>query len=432
MATLPRPAPATPSATGVRHRVLALAVAAYMITYMDRVCISHAAPEIQKEFGFDSMTMGWIFSLFYWTYALFQVPGGWLADRFGPRRVLAAIVCWWSFFTAATSLAWNRTSMYAVRMLFGLGEAGAFPTATRAISQWLPKTERGFGQGITHAGSRLGATITPPLVVFLMLRYGWRSVFYIFGAIGFIWAASWYWYYRDRPSSHPHINEAEVQVIGAGAARTGVQVPWRGIITSRNMWVICLMYFFYAYTVVIYLTWLPTYLQKARGFTVVQMGWIHMVILAAAAAGDLAGGWASDALARRTGNLRFSRRVIGVAGFLMAAACILPATLTHDRMLSAALTAAGLFGIELTVGVSWAIVVDIGPEYAGSISGVMNMCGNLGSAISPIVFAALLQRYDWRAPFLAACVLLVAAAACYLRIDPDDRIVTTDEGTYAN
>ncbi len=425
MAASPPPArAAAESPSRVRHRVLTLTVLLYMITYMDRICISNAAPAIREEFGFDWMTMAWIFSAFSWSYALFQIPGGWMGDRFGPRRVLTVIVIWWSAFTAATALAWNRWSMYASRLLFGLGEAGAFPTATRALSHWLPATERAFAQGITHAGSRLGATITPPIVVFLMMRFGWRSVFWIFGAIGIVWAAVWRLYYRDRPSEHLGVNAAELALIGpSGSGRRRVQVPWRRILARPNMWVICAMYFCYAYTLQMYMTWFPTYLLQARNFSMAQMGLVQTVALAAGTIGDLVGGWLSDWLARRTGNLRWARRSVAITGFLLAAGCILPAALTHDRSLSVALTALGLFGLELTVGVSWAVVMDIGPEFAGSISGVMNMCGNLGSAVSPLVFAKLLVRYGWQAPFVVACGLCLLGAISYLRIDPDDRIV---------
>ena len=170
--------------THVRHVVLGLTVAAYMITYMDRVNISSAVPVIQKEFGFSLVTIAWILSAFRWGYALFQIPGGWLGDRIGPRRALALIVTWWSVFTSATALAWNAASMVTFRFLFGMGEAGAFPIATRSLSRWMLPTERGLAQGITHAGSRLGAAITPTLVVLMMLAYGWRVPFFVFGCLG--------------------------------------------------------------------------------------------------------------------------------------------------------------------------------------------------------------------------------------------------------
>src|SRR5437667_4077972 len=170
--------------THVRHVVLGLTVAAYLITYMDRVNIASAVPVIQKELGFSLVTVGWIFGSFRWGYALFQIPGGWLGDRIGPRRALTLIVTWWSLFTSATALAWHAAPMIVCRFLFGVGEAGAFPIATRSLSRWTLATERGFAQGLTHAGSRLGAALTPTLVVLLMVRYGWRAPFLLFGVLG--------------------------------------------------------------------------------------------------------------------------------------------------------------------------------------------------------------------------------------------------------
>src|SRR5689334_9112437 len=180
--------------TRVRHVILAITVAVYMITYMDRVIISTALPVMRQELGFSLITAGWILSSFRWAYALFQIPGGWLGDRIGPRRALTLIVTWWSMFTSATALAWNAGSMIVVRSLFGIGEAGAFPIATRSLSRWMLPAERGFAQGITHAGSRLAAAATPILVVGLIAAYGWRTAFVSFGALGLIWAACWYWY----------------------------------------------------------------------------------------------------------------------------------------------------------------------------------------------------------------------------------------------
>src|SRR6202165_4270531 len=181
----------------IRHGLLALTVAAYMITYMDRVVISSTIPLIQKEFGFSMATIGWILSSFRWGYALFQLPGGWLGDWLGPRRALTMIVGWWSLFTSATTLAWSAGSMAAFRFLFGLGEAGAFPIATRSLSRWMLPAERGFAQGITHAGSRLGAALTPPIVVAIIAAYGWRAPFLVFGTLGVVWSAAWFFYYRD-------------------------------------------------------------------------------------------------------------------------------------------------------------------------------------------------------------------------------------------
>ncbi len=412
--------------SGIRHRVLWLTVAVYMITYMDRICISHAAPEIRKEYGFDAVTMGWIFSAFNLSYSLLQIPGGWLGDKFGPRRVLTVIVLWWSAFTAATALSVGKVSMYGVRLLFGAGEAGAFPTATRALSLWLPASERGFAQGITHSGARLGAALTPPLAVYLITSFGWRSVFYIFGFIGAIWAAIWYWYYRDQPDEHAAVNEAELAIIQAGSQAKPVgervQVPWGQILRSGNLWLICAMYFCYAYSLWIYLSWFPTYLQEARGFTLQQMGFWHMVPLIAATIGDTVGGWLSDYLAHKKKNLRFARRSVAIVGFALAAAFIVPATLTTDRYLSVAFTTAALFFLECTVGVSWAVAMDIGPEFAGSVSGVMNMCGNLGGLLASIGVGYMVQYLNWQLPFLVASGLCLLGAVLFLRIDPEKKV----------
>src|ERR1700681_4053973 len=183
--------------THTRHVVLALIVAAYMITYMDRVNIASAVPVIQKDMGFSMITIGWIFASFRWGYAFFQIPGVWLGDRIGGRRALSLVVVWWSIFTSLTAFACNAASMGVFRFLFGMGEAGAFPIATRSLSRWMLPTERGFAQGATHPASRLGAALTPPLVVFLIVKYGWRSAFLTFGVLGLFWALAWFFYYRD-------------------------------------------------------------------------------------------------------------------------------------------------------------------------------------------------------------------------------------------
>jgi MFS family permease len=412
--------------THVRHVVLAMTVAAYMITYMDRTVISSATPVIQKEFGFSLITMGWILASFNWAYALFQVPGGWLGDRIGPRRALTLIVTWWSVFTSATALGWNAASMIAIRFLFGMGEAGAFPTATRSLSRWLLPGERGFAQGITHAGSRLGAALTPPVVVLLMVRYGWRTAFVAFGGLGLLWAAAWFLYYRDTPEQHSGVNIGERELIHSSTrgprARIGAAVPWRSILSSPLLWYLSLMYFCYNYCLNTYLNWFPTYLKDFRGYSLKQMGFYASLPLLAATVGDVAGGWLSDILLRRTGNVKRSRRLVSVAGFLIAAGGILPATLTADPKTCVIFSCVAFFGLETTVGVSWAIPLDVGGDYAGSVSSVMNMWGNIGGAIAPTALAYLVKGYGWNVPFLVASALCLIAAALHSKIDAGKRI----------
>jgi MFS family permease len=397
-----------------------------MITYMDRVNISSTVPVIQKELGFSMITVGWILSSFRWGYALFQIPGGWLGDRIGPRRALALIVTWWSVFTSATALAWSATSMAVFRFLFGMGEAGAFPIATRSLSRWMLPAERGFAQGVTHAGSRLGAALTPRIVVLLMIAYGWRVPFLVFGVLGLIWAAAWYWYYRDTPAEHSSVNAAERSLIetslGGARSATTRSVPWRRILGSSTLWTLSLMYFCYAYCLSVYLDWFPKYLNDHRGFNLTQMSYYASLVLLAGTIGDLLGGWISDRWARLRGDLARARRGVAVAGFLLAAGAILPATFTTSPTASVWYTCLAIFGLETTVGVSWAIPLDIGGDYAGSVSSVMNTCGNIGGAISPALLAYLVRFYGWNVPFVVASALCVAAAVLFGRIDATRRI----------
>jgi MFS family permease len=411
--------------TRVRHIVLGLTVAAYMITYMDRVVISSAVPTMRRELGFDMVTMGWILASFRWGYSLFQIPGGWLGDRIGPRRALTMIVAWWSAFTSATALAWNAASMLVVRFLFGVGEAGAFPIATRSLSRWILPSERGFAQGITHAGSRLAAGLTPLLVVQIIRLYGWRATFVSFGTLGLIWAVAWYWYYRDTPAEHPSANAAERELIhtSIGGARpaTTRYVPWRAILSSRTLWILSAMYFCYGYCLSVYLDWFPSYLNDYRKFSLIRMGFYASLPLFAGTVGNLAGGTISDLLVRRTG-LKLARRSVGIFGFALAALAIVPATLTADPLHSVFYNCLAMFGLEVTVGISWAIPLDIGGDYAGSVAAVMNSCGNIGGAISPTVLAYLVRAYGWNVPFLVAAVLCAIGAALFLKIDATRRI----------
>ena len=416
--------------THVRYIVLGLTVAAYMITYIDRTVISSAVPSIQKEFGFSIVTMGWILSSFQWAYALFQIPGGWLGDRIGPRRALTLIVSWWSMFTCATIFAWSAGSMALIRFLFGMGEAGAFPIATRSLSRWMLPTERGFAQGATHAGSRLGGAITPALVVLIIARWGWRAAFLCCGALGLIWATVWYWYYRDTPDEHRSVNGGERELIRSSLELSrGTQhaqiVPWKRILLSPQMWILCAMYFCYAYNLAVYLVWFPKYLNDHRGFNLRQMGFYASMPLLAGTVGDVFGGWFSDLLAKWSGNLKSARRIVGAGGFLLSALCIVPACLTTNSLVSVWLSCVAMFGMESTVGVSWAITLDIGADSAGAVSSVMNTSGNIGGAISSALSAYLVSFFGWNAPFLVMAGLSVLAAVLYLRINASQRLLTS-------
>jgi sugar phosphate permease len=320
--------------------------------------------------------------------------------------------------------------MAVTRFLFGVGEAGAFPIATRSLSRWMLPSERGYAQGVTHAGSRLGAAFTPPIVVALMAAYGWRSPFLVFGLLGLAWAAVWFYYYRDTPSEHRSVNAGELELIhshvGKRSSRS-VSVPWRAILSCRTLWIISAMYFCYGYCLSVYLDWFPTYLRDHRGFNLKQMGLYAALPLLAGTVGDLAGGWLSDIWLKRTGDLRNARRVIGCLGFLIASASILPAALTQDSLTSVWFSCLAVFGLELTVGVTWALPLDIGADYAGSVSAVMNTCGNIGGAVSPAILGYVVYSFGWNEPFLIASAMCGIAAVLYLKIDATKPVVFSEQ-----
>ncbi|HEV2264612.1 MAG TPA: MFS transporter [Stellaceae bacterium] len=401
----------------------------YLITYLDRVNISTVAPVISKEFGFDKATMGAIFSAFVWSYALCQIPGGWLGDRFGPRRVLTAIVGYWSVMTALTAAATGAASFIALRFLFGVGEGGAFPVATRSMQLWFPRQERGLVQGVSHSASRFGAAIAPPIVVAIITTLGWHWVFYICGAVGILWAALWYGCYRNLPEEQESVSKKELAYIRGVDAKGNIKspqiektasVPWGTLFRSPNMWAIMCAYFTYVYCLWIFLSWLPSYLFEARHFTLIKVGIFASLPLWAGVVGDTVGGVAVDQLLMKTGNSKLAHRTVAIIGMLGCAACIVPAALAADAYVAIACLTGAMFFLECTIGPSWAVPMHVGGKYSGTVSGVMNMAGNIGGALSPLVFGILVQFGSWVAPFVvAACLLVFGAAVWAFWLDPE-------------
>jgi MFS family permease len=405
-------------ATRVRYQVLGLTFLMAFLMYMERGAIGAATPNIMREFGISKITMGWSVSAFNWSYALFQVPGGWLADRFGSRIVLAAAIAWWSAFTAGTGLSFNAASLAVTRFLFGAGEAAAFPAGSRALARWLPVGQRAFGQGFQHSGSRLGAALAPAIVVSLMAVSGWRPVFYMFGAAGIVWAIVWYAYYRNQPGEHPRTNAAEVNLLPKPAGSlSNKSVPWRLILRSRDLWYLSVAYFCYGWVLWLYLAWFPTYLREARHFTSLKSGLASIPLFAATLA-NVAGGVLSDSLAAKFRDLRRGRLMVSIYGFSIAALALLPGVLASSPVTALACLTVALGGLELTVAVSWAICLDIGGDYCGSVSSVMNTWGNLGGAISAVMVGYLATWMGWTSPFLLASVLCLLSAIIVSRIDP--------------
>jgi len=368
--------------------------------------------------------MGLVFSAFTLAYALFEIPSGWFADRFGARVTLTRIVLWWSALTAATGLARGLPSLLALRFLFGIGEAGMFPAAARAFGRWLPERERGRAFGLTLMTASLGGAMTQPLVVMLLGRVGWRQAFALFGSVGVAWAIGWWRWFRDEPADHPAVNPAELRLIleRRGEIPHAESVPWGLMVRHPALVALCLMYGAGIYGWYFYITWLPTYLLRARGFDLTHVGWLAALPLLAIAAGVFLGGWLSDRLAHRWGSRR-GRRATGLVGFPLAACAVVGAVRTPDPLVSAYLFAAAAGLAALGVAPAWACCVEIGGAHAGVVSGAMNMFGNLGGTLSPLVIGLSLEHFgSWEAPLLSVAAFYLLAALLWLFIDPEKPI----------
>ena len=429
----PNGAPEPKRAGTRRWFVLFLISLMYLIAYLDRVNMSTAAPVISKEFGFDKITMGAIFSAFVWSYALFQIPGGWLGDRFGPRRVLTAIMAYWGITTAAVAAAASVTGFSAIRFLSGIGEAGAFPCATRSMQLWFPRQERGLVQGVCHSASRLGAAVAPPFAVAVITTFGWRFVFYTCGVLGLLWSVLWVLNYRNAPEEQASVSRAELAYI-RGVDATGAikpaqighvaSLPWGTLFRSPNMWAIMCAYFTYVYCLWIFLSWLPSYLVEYRHFTLLKVGIFGSLPLWAGVVGDTFGGLATDWLLVKTGRTRLARRLVAIMGMLGCAVFIVPAALADNAYTAIVCLTGAMFFLECTIGPSWAVPMHVGGTYSGTVSGVMNMAGNIGGALSPIVFGVLVQYGSWQAPFIVAAGLLVFGAAVWaFWLDPELSVI---------
>jgi MFS transporter, ACS family, glucarate transporter len=419
------------SPTRVRHVVVAWTLAVAAIAYLDRICISTAAPAIRAELGLSDAEMGLVFSAFTLAYALFEIPSGWFADRFGARRTLTRIVIWWSVLTSLTGLAGGFASLLVVRFLFGVGEAGMFPASARAFGRWLPQGERGRAFGLTLMTAALGGALSQPLVVALLERTSWRVAFAVFGSVGLVWAIGWWRWFRDEPGDHPAVNPTELRLIVAGRGEMlhHESVPWGLMVRNPTLRALCLMYAAAVYGWYFYITWLPTYLLRARGFDLSQVGWLAALPLLSIAGGVFLGGWGSDLLAHRLGPRR-GRRLTGLIGFPLAAAAVVAAVLTSSPLRSAWLFAAAAGFAALGIAPGWAVCVEVGGAHAGVVSGAMNMFGNLGGALSPLVIGFSLERFgSWQAPLLSVAALYVVAAVLWLGIDPGKRIAIVEPAT---
>lgn len=423
--------PATP--TRVRWRIVALLAIIAGLTYIDRLSLGLAGKYIQEEFKFSTQTMGWVLGAFSLGYALFHVPGGWLADRFGARRVLTAAILWFSIFTAATafapalpvlSLMGAAWSFVIVRFVMGLGEAAAMPVGNKMMAYWLAENERAFGTSLFLAGVGAGGIAAPFLIGWIIRVWGWQPAFVVLGVCGALVAMLCYSLVTDRPEEHPSLNPAELAIIGrsdATATRAevvGVQVPWKTLLSSKAMWGLMISHFCLVYPVYIFFTWFFIYLVKVRGITISKASlWTSAPFVANVVMVPL-WGWLSDRLAKRMGKRR-GRKIAAWLGIACSGVLLLSGShTTRESLALLQLTLAAGFNFAASA-VLWTACNDISAKYSGSVSGIMTTFGSLGGWLSPIVTGTIAVRFGWSYGLdFAAFVTLISGLAWFL-IDAD-------------
>ncbi len=369
--------------------VTALAILSW-ITYLDRAAISSVKDPIGVELQLNDKSMGAVFSAFALGYAVGQIPTGWAADRFGPRLLLTAVVLLWSLLTGLTGLAQSFTGLLLIRFLFGLAEAGAYPGTARAFYSWLPASEHGRANGVVFAASRIGAALAFPLMAWLLANHSWREAFYLLAIPGLVWAALWFWLFRDRASA-----------ASAGAATMSLQealqtTPYR---------LALFQYFAANFTTFLCLSWMNPYLKQRFSLSVAEAAFYTMVPLLVGATAQACSGYVVDRLFASR-HRAVSRSIPAMVGFLLSAAgaCAIP--FAGSAPVAALCFAVAAFGVEVTISPSWAFCIDLGGKNAGSVSGGMNMSGNLGSFVSANAFPWIQSYFGTANPYFFCLVVL--------------------------
>jgi sugar phosphate permease len=424
----------TPAPTSARRTLLWYAVALAAILYLDRVCISQSQAQISADLGLSKTEMGIAMMAFGLAYAIFEVPGGWLGDRIGPRAVLTRIVVWWSAFTMATGLAAGLWSLTIIRFLFGAGEAGCFPNLTKAFSNWFTGQGRTRAQAITWLAARWGGAFTPLGVVFALDYVTWRQSFFVFGAIGFVWAYFFYRWFRNRPSEHHDVDAAELARLTPDPRPSGahdpdrteeaghLDVPWVRFFTSRSVWLLCIQYGCLSYGFWFYLTWLPTYIREAFGL---QDADRYLAALLAAIPLFLAGisvwvtGQITPWLVSRIGRISPVRRGLGFAGHALASVMLLVSVSLGEPVVAMMAMGVSCFGNDMVMPGSWTACMDLGGRYAGTLSGLMNTWGSVGGLLAPWTIPLILERAggNWSVPILVIAFWYGVGALCWLGVD---------------
>jgi len=385
---------------------------------VNRVSISTTAPLMKTDLGLSNAQLGMAFSAFALPYALFQLIGGWIGDRLGPRFTLAACCAIVTAATMLTGATGGFASLFAARLALGFGEGAAFPTATRAMSSWTPVGNWGFAQGITHSFSRIGNALTPALVAVLLAFVSWRASFVILGSTSLLWLLLWSWYFRNDPREHPRVSEADLANLPAPRETRRETIPWLSL--ARCILPVTIVDFCYGWTLWLFLSWIPSFFLENYHLNLQTSALFSAGVLFAGVIGDTVGGLVSDRLLHKTGSLVVARRSVIVAGFLGAFVFLLPVILVHNLTVAAAGLTLAFFSAELIVAPIWSVPMDIAPRYAGTASGMMNFGFGVAGLVSPSSFGYLVDRTgSWVVPFIASVVLLLLGAALASRLRPE-------------
>lgn len=398
--------------------ILSLLCLLYLILFVDRVNIGTAAPLIKADLGLSNTQLGLAFSAFAIPYALFQLIGGWIGDKFGPRLTLAACCAMVGLSTMLTGAVGGFVSLFSLRLALGFAQGAAFPTATRAMSTWIPVRDWGFAQGITHSFGRIGNAVTPPLMAALLLFTSWRRSFVILGLASMVWLFVWAWYFRDDPREHPGISEGDLAALPEPGGRSRPQIPWLRL--ARRILPVTMVDFCYGWTLWLFLSWIPAFFIENYHLNLQSSAMFSAGVLFAGVVGDMAGGVITDRLLRKTSSLVLARRSVIVTGFLGALIFLCPVVLFHNLAVTAVCLSLAFFFAELIVAPIWAVPMDIAPRYAGSASGIMNFGFGLAGLVSPSSFGYLVDHTgSWVFPFICSILLLLVGALLATRLRPD-------------
>jgi ACS family glucarate transporter-like MFS transporter len=405
------------------------------VSYLDRVNFSIAGGSIEDAYHLSHVQLGNVFTAMLIGYGLFQTVGGWLADRFGPRRVLTAGVMWWGVFTALTALVPSRIGgalflFMGVRFLLGAGEAVIYPSANQFTARWIPLHERGIANGWIFAGVGAGAGLTPLLITHIMVRYGWRSSFWVCAVIGFLAGAVWFLAARDTPAEHPRVSAGELAAIQSGLTLNQVSdrdeprasIPWTRVLRSREVWVITISYFCYGYVAWIFFSWFYIYLAKVRGLNLKASAFYAMLPFLAMLVTCLLGGAINDRLTKWLG-VRLGRCSIAVLGITGAGVFMALGSQVQSARLASVVLAGGAGALYLSQSSFWSVTADIAGRSSGSVSGVMNTGNQIGAALTASLTPWIGARFGWTAAFLTAAVLCLVGALCWLVVDPTKTLV---------